>query len=66
MWWHYAPSNNPKIAVAVVFTNLQATVSHSITRDSINLYNQNTPWIRKAYALVAPIAKLIDSYSKFT
>ena len=42
----YAPSNNPKIAVAVVFphnTNLQATVSHSITRDIINLYNQKHP-----------------------
>ena len=42
----YAPSNNPKIAVAVVFphnTNLQATVGHSITRDIINLYNQKHP-----------------------
>ena len=42
----YAPSNNPKIAVAVVFphnTNLQATVSHSITRDIINLYKQKHP-----------------------
>ena len=42
----YAPSNNPKIAVAVVFphnTNLQATVSHSIMRDIINLYNQKQP-----------------------
>ena len=42
----YAPSNNPKIAVAVVFphnTNLQETVSHSITRDIINLYNQKHP-----------------------
>lgn len=37
----YAPSSNPKIAVAVVFshnTDLLATVSHSITRDIINLY----------------------------
>lgn len=37
----YAPSSNPQIAVAVVFphdTDLSATVSHSITRDIINLY----------------------------
>ena len=42
----YAPSENPKIAVAVVFphnTNLQATVSHSITREIINLYQQKHP-----------------------
>ena len=42
----YAPSNNPKIAVAVVFphnTNLSSTVSHSMTRDIINLYNQLHP-----------------------
>ena len=42
----YAPSDNPKIAVAVIFphnTNLSATVSHSITRDIINLYHQNHP-----------------------
>lgn len=42
----YAPSENPKIAVAVVFphnTNLSSTVSHSITRDIINLYNQQHP-----------------------
>ena len=42
----YAPSDNPKIAVAVVFphnTNLSSTVSHSITRDIINLYNQQNP-----------------------
>ena len=42
----YAPSNNPQIAVAVVFphnTNLQATVSHSITREIINLYQQKHP-----------------------
>ncbi|MGT2845793.1 penicillin-binding protein PBP2B [Streptococcus massiliensis] len=42
----YAPSNNPQIAVAVVFphnTNLSATVSHSITRDIINLYQQQHP-----------------------
>ncbi len=35
-----------KIAVAVVFphnTNLQATVSHSITRDIINITIRNTP-----------------------
>ena len=37
----YAPSGSPKIAVAVVFphnTDLSSTVSHSITRDIINLY----------------------------
>ena len=37
----YAPSSNPQIAVAVVFphdTDLNASVSHSITRDIINLY----------------------------
>lgn len=42
----YAPSDNPKIAVAVVFphnTDLSSTVSHSITRDIINLYNQQHP-----------------------
>ena len=42
----YAPSNNPQIAVAVVFphnTNLSSTVSHSITRDIINLYHQQHP-----------------------
>ena len=42
----YAPSENPQIAVAVVFphnTNLQATVSHSITREIINLYQQKHP-----------------------
>ena len=42
----YAPSDNPKIAVAVVFphnTDLSSTVSHSITRDTINLYNQQHP-----------------------
>lgn len=42
----YAPSDNPKIAVAVVFlhnTNLSSTVSHSVTRDIINLYNQLHP-----------------------
>ena len=46
MWWRMHHRNNPKIAVAVVFphnTNLQATVSHSITRDIINLYNQKHP-----------------------
>ena len=42
----YAPSEKPQIAVAVVFphnTNLSSTVSHSITRDIINLYNQQHP-----------------------
>ena len=42
----YAPSDRPKIAVAVVFphnTDLSSTVSHSITRDIINLYNQQHP-----------------------
>lgn len=42
----YAPSDSPKIAVAVVFphnTDLSSTVSHSITRDIINLYNQQHP-----------------------
>lgn len=42
----YAPSDSPKIAVAVVFphnTDLSSTVSHSITRDIINLYNQQYP-----------------------
>lgn len=37
----YAPSSNPKIAVAVIFphnTDLDAYVSHNITRDIINLY----------------------------
>lgn len=37
----YAPSSTPQIAVAVVFphdTDLSSTVSHSITRDIINLY----------------------------
>lgn len=42
----YAPSDSPKIAVAVVFphnTDLSSMVSHSITRDIINLYNQQHP-----------------------
>ena len=42
----YAPSDGPKIAVAVVFphnTDLSSTVSHSVTRDIINLYNQQHP-----------------------
>lgn len=37
----YAPSSNPRIAVAVVFphnTDLSANVSHQMTRDIINLY----------------------------
>ncbi|MHB9781738.1 penicillin-binding transpeptidase domain-containing protein [Streptococcus sp. 10F2] len=37
----YAPSSNPEIAIAVVFphnTDLQSTVSHSITKDIVNLY----------------------------
>lgn len=42
----YAPSSNPQIAVAVVFphnTDLNSTVSHSMTRDIINLYQQLHP-----------------------
>ncbi|MBJ6745232.1 penicillin-binding protein 2 [Streptococcus sp. 121] len=37
----YAPTSNPEIAVAVVFphnTDLLSTVSHSITKDIVNLY----------------------------
>ena len=42
----YAPSDNPQIAVAVVFphnTNLTNGVGPSIVRDIINLYNQHHP-----------------------
>ena len=42
----YAPSDNPQIAVAVVFphnTNLTNGVGPSIARDIINLYNQYHP-----------------------
>ena len=42
----YAPSDNPQIAVAVVFphnTNLSNGVGPSIARDIINLYNQQHP-----------------------
>ena len=42
----YAPSDNPQIAVAVVFphnTNLSNTIGPSIARDIINLYNQHNP-----------------------
>lgn len=42
----YAPSDNPQIAVAVVFphnTNLTNGVGPSIARDIINLYNHNHP-----------------------
>ena len=42
----YAPSDNPQIAVAVVFphnTNLSNGVGPSIARDIINLYNQHHP-----------------------
>ena len=42
----YAPSDNPRIAVAVVFphnTNLSNTIGPSIARDIINLYNQHHP-----------------------
>ena len=42
----YAPSNNPQIAVAVVFphnTNLTNGVGPSIARDIINLYNKYHP-----------------------
>ena len=42
----YAPSDNPQIAVAVVFphnTNLSNNIGPSIARDIINLYNQHHP-----------------------
>ncbi|CIV42446.1 penicillin-binding protein 2B [Streptococcus pneumoniae] len=42
----YAPSDNPQIAVAVVFphnTNLTNGVGPSIARDIINLYHQHHP-----------------------
>ena len=42
----YAPTDNPQIAVAVVFphnTNLTNGVGPSIARDIINLYNQHHP-----------------------
>lgn len=42
----YAPTDNPQIAVAVVFphnTNLTNGVGPSIARDIINLYNQQHP-----------------------
>ena len=42
----YAPSDNPQIAVAVVFphnTNLSNGVGPSIARDIINLYNKHHP-----------------------
>lgn len=42
----YAPSDNPQIAVAVVFphnTNLSNTIGPTIARDIINLYNQHHP-----------------------
>lgn len=42
----YAPTENPQIAVAVVFphnTNLTNGVGPSIARDIINLYNQHHP-----------------------
>ena len=42
----YAPTDNPQIAVAVVFphnTNLTNGVGPSIARDVINLYNQHHP-----------------------
>jgi len=42
----YAPSDNPQIAVAVIFphnTNLTNGVGPSIARDIINLYNQHHP-----------------------
>jgi len=42
----YAPTENPQIAVAVVFphnTNLTKNVGPSIARDIINLYNQHHP-----------------------
>nr|WP_306431612.1 penicillin-binding protein PBP2B [Streptococcus suis] len=42
----YAPSENPKIAVAVIFpnlTNLSSTTTMSITNEIINLYNSLYP-----------------------
>ncbi|MGZ9805984.1 penicillin-binding protein PBP2B [Streptococcus sp. V869] len=42
----YAPTENPQIAVAVVFphnTNLTKNVGPAIARDIINLYNQHHP-----------------------
>lgn len=42
----YAPTENPQIAVAVVFphnTNLTKNVGPAIARDIINLYNQHRP-----------------------
>lgn len=42
----YAPTENPQIAVAVVFphnTNLAKNVGPAIARDIINLYNQHHP-----------------------
>lgn len=42
----YAPTENPQIAVAVVFphnTNLTKNVGAAIARDIINLYNQHHP-----------------------
>lgn len=42
----YAPSDNPKIAVAVIFpnlTNLSSTTTMSITNEIINLYNSLYP-----------------------
>ncbi|MCR8967837.1 penicillin-binding protein PBP2B [Streptococcus zalophi] len=42
----YAPSDNPKIAVAVVLpheSDLTGTVSHDITRDIVNLYHSMNP-----------------------
>ncbi|WP_105206658.1 penicillin-binding protein PBP2B [Streptococcus suis] len=42
----YAPSENPKIAVAVIFpdlTNLSSTTTKSITNEIINLYNSLYP-----------------------
>ncbi|GGE29910.1 penicillin-binding protein PBP2B [Streptococcus himalayensis] len=42
----YAPSDNPQIAVAVVFphnTDLASTVSHTMTREIINLYQSKHP-----------------------
>ncbi len=42
----YAPSDNPQIAVAVIFpnlTNLSSTTTNSITNEIINLYNSLYP-----------------------
>ena len=65
----YAPSDNPQIAVAVVFphnTNLNkwCRTFHCTAILSTSITN-TIQWIRKEHMLYpTPIAKLIDSYSK--